>query len=154
MKKDGVICAIDVEDFDQNVIDLAATYAKHFGKELDLIHVSLFPDPANAAWPGQLGASNILINDNRKLRKIISNIPDLTIHYHHLSGDPAEKILEFAERNEPRLLVLGTHGRKGLARIFGSVATKIMRLATCPVLILRQQQNSDKLAQAKTGTIE
>ena len=123
MKPESVICAIDVNDFDQEVVDMAAEFATHFSVELALLHITLFPDPGNAAWPAYLGSTNAVIQDNRLLQKIESTIEGVTVNRHHLSGIPTERILEFVERNEPRLLVMGTHGRRGLKRIFGSVAS-------------------------------
>lgn len=151
MKKNGVICAIDVNDFDQDVIDLAAEFAGQFGVVLDLLHVTLFPDPANAAWPAYLGSPNEIIRDNRRLREIGTVVEGVEVRHHHLSGLPVEKILEFAERNEPRLLVLGTHGRQGIQRIFGSVASKVLRMADCPVMVLRQRQNSQEFVDTQSG---
>lgn len=151
MKPNGVICAIDVNNYDQDVIDLAATFAGIFNVDLDLLHVSLYPDPKTAAWPAYLGSPNVIIQDNRRLKQINSNVKNAVVHRHHLSGMPWEKILEFVERNNPRLLILGTHGRRGLKRILGSVANKVMRHAKCPVMVLRQHQNSQTFDDAKTS---
>jgi len=53
-------------------------------------------------------------------------------------GAPAAKILELAEKEKIDLIIMGTHGRKGLERtIFGSVADKIVIGAPCPVLPVR-----------------
>lgn len=142
MKKNGVICAIDVNDYDQDVVDLAAEMAKQFGLDLDLIHITLFPDPGNAASPACLGSQSALIGDHRRLLDIKSNVAGVVIRYHHLSGFPAEHVVGFVNRNEPRLLVLGTHARRGISRILGSTAMKIMRKVTCPVMVLKQTQNS------------
>jgi nucleotide-binding universal stress UspA family protein len=50
-------------------------------------------------------------------------------------GAPAEKIIETAKAEGIDLIIMGTHGRKGLERaIFGSVCDKVVRTATCPVL--------------------
>ncbi len=50
-------------------------------------------------------------------------------------GAPAEKILEAAKHQKADLIVMGTHGRKGIERtLFGSVADKVVRDAPCPVL--------------------
>ncbi len=139
MKKKGVVCAIDVNDYDPDVIDLAADFAKRFGVELNLIHVTLFPDPTKAAWPAYVGSPNELIKDNQRLRKISNSVNKIEVHFHHLSGNPSEQILKFVRDNEPQLLVLGTHGRHGLWRFLGSVALKVLRHATCPVMVLRQR---------------
>lgn len=53
-------------------------------------------------------------------------------------GSPAEKILEFAKKEGMDLIIMGTHGRKGLeVRIFGSVCQKVSREAEIPVLTVR-----------------
>jgi len=50
-------------------------------------------------------------------------------------GKPADRILDYAARNGVDLIVLGTHGRTGMSRVLlGSVAERVMRLASCPVL--------------------
>jgi nucleotide-binding universal stress UspA family protein len=55
-----------------------------------------------------------------------------------LRGIPYEEILEFAKQQKADLIVLGTHGRKGLDRfLFGSTAEKVVRYASCPVLTVR-----------------
>jgi nucleotide-binding universal stress UspA family protein len=52
-------------------------------------------------------------------------------------GSPAEKILEFAKKEGVDLIIMGTHGRKGLeAKIFGSVCLKVARDADMPVLTI------------------
>ena len=50
-------------------------------------------------------------------------------------GAPAEKILAFAEKEKIDMIIMGTHGRDALQRaIFGSVANKVVKSASCPVL--------------------
>lgn len=52
-------------------------------------------------------------------------------------GLPADKIIETAKNEGVDLIIMGTHGRKGLERaIFGSVCDKVVRLAPCPVLTI------------------
>ena len=51
-----------------------------------------------------------------------------------LAGDVAEEILKYAARKKVQLIVMGTHGYKGVERImFGSVADKVVKTACCPV---------------------
>ena len=52
-------------------------------------------------------------------------------------GDPAEKILAFVKQENIDLIIMGSHGRSGLDRmIFGSVANKVVKSASCPVLTI------------------
>jgi nucleotide-binding universal stress UspA family protein len=54
------------------------------------------------------------------------------------SGAPAAKILDVADKEKIDLIIMGAHGRKGLDRaIFGSVAAKVVRNASCAVLTIR-----------------
>ncbi len=55
-----------------------------------------------------------------------------------ITGVPHEEIINFAKSNKVDLIVMGTHGRKGVDRIlFGSTAAQIVRFAPCPVLTVR-----------------
>ena len=54
-----------------------------------------------------------------------------------LSGDVAEEILTYAAKKKVQLIIMGTHGYKGLERImFGSVADKVVKTACCPVMTI------------------
>lgn len=54
-------------------------------------------------------------------------------------GNPANEIVEFAEELGAELIVMPSSGRSGLARVLlGSVADRVVRLAHCPVLVLRE----------------
>ena len=55
-----------------------------------------------------------------------------------LEGTPFEEIVREARRRRADLIVMGTHGRTGVARFFlGSVAARVLALARCPVLTVR-----------------
>lgn len=55
-----------------------------------------------------------------------------------LTGDPAEKILEYAREKNFSLIAMSSHGRGGIARwVLGSVADKVIRNSESPVLIVR-----------------
>jgi universal stress protein A len=55
-----------------------------------------------------------------------------------LEGSAHEQIIRFARSKHADLLVLGTHGRSGLAKLFlGSVAGRVVAAASCPVLTVR-----------------
>ena len=53
-------------------------------------------------------------------------------------GDPADEIVRHAARHSVDLIVVGTHGRTGVARLLlGSVADRVIRGAGCPVISVR-----------------
>jgi nucleotide-binding universal stress UspA family protein len=54
------------------------------------------------------------------------------------AGLPADSIREYVDREKPDLVIMGTHGRRGISRLLsGSVAEGVLRLASCPVLTVR-----------------
>lgn len=56
-----------------------------------------------------------------------------------LLGDPGHEIAKWAEQQQAELIVMPSHGRTGLKRLMiGSVAERVVRLAHCPVLVLRK----------------
>ena len=66
-----------------------------------------------------------------------------------VSGDPAHEILEYITSEDIDLVIMGTHGRKGLDRVFfGSVADRVVKMSPVPVLTI----NPYRLPAAKTET--
>jgi len=53
-------------------------------------------------------------------------------------GQPADEIVDFAEKNGVDLVIMATHGRSGVGRwVFGSVSDRVMREAKAPLLLVR-----------------
>ncbi len=68
-------------------------------------------------------------------------------------GDPASAIVDIAAAEEVDLIVMSTHGRAGLARwALGSVAEKVLRAATVPVVILRDDQPIEQILVTLDGS--
>lgn len=63
-----------------------------------------------------------------------------------LSGEPAYEIDKYARSIGADAVVIGTHGRSGLKRLFmGSVAEGVLRAAPCPIIVVRASSNSRAL---------
>lgn len=61
-----------------------------------------------------------------------------------LSGDVGEEILGYADQKDIDLIVMGTHGYKGLERImFGSIAERVVKSAPCPVMTINPYNDVD-----------
>ena len=53
-------------------------------------------------------------------------------------GDPGSEIVSFANEVNANMIIMPSHGRTGISRLLiGSVAERVLRLASCPVLVLR-----------------
>jgi nucleotide-binding universal stress UspA family protein len=62
------------------------------------------------------------------------------------------EILRITEHNSADLIVIATHGMTGWHRlVFGSVAEKVVRLASCPVLVLRANPKAGQDASLKSA---
>lgn len=85
----------------------------------------------------------------KSLDKLFVNHQDQRIKVHCLAGDPGREIADFAESVRADMIIMPSHGRTGLTRwLLGSVAERVLRLAHCPVLVLRSagkkaEQNAD-----------
>ena len=61
---------------------------------------------------------------------------------HVTFGRPFEEIVRFAKEHQIDLIVIGSHGRRGLSHLLlGSVAERVVRVAGCPVLTVRPDQH-------------
>lgn len=69
------------------------------------------------------------------------------IHIAIRYGDPGHEIAKFAKETQAGLIVMPSHGRTGLSHlVMGSVAERVVRYATCPVLVLRGVASRDLAA--------
>ena len=67
---------------------------------------------------------------------------------------PAEEIAQVAVDLEADLLVVGTHGRRGVARLLlGSVAESVVRLAPCPVFVVRPKDIAEEAPGSETPNV-
>jgi universal stress protein A len=81
---------------------------------------------------------NRIQSDAEQQLQAIAAQKTLPIETRVLWGDPATTICDVAKNRPCELIVMSTHGRTGLAHVFiGSVAERVVRYASCNVLIVR-----------------
>jgi nucleotide-binding universal stress UspA family protein len=95
-----------------------------------------------AMEPGNLFGT--ITNDPRievamkKLRETFSDAKYAKIEFHVVIGNPGREIASFAQREQFDLIVMPSHGYGFVKHmLLGSVAERVVRLAVCPVLVLR-----------------
>ncbi|MDX2052420.1 MAG: universal stress protein [Polyangiaceae bacterium] len=67
---------------------------------------------------------------------------------HVALGAPAEQLAQLASDLESDMLVVGTHGRRGVERLLlGSVAEGVVRMASCPVLVVRGKEPESRVPE-------
>jgi nucleotide-binding universal stress UspA family protein len=70
-----------------------------------------------------------------------------------IRGLIAPQIVDYANNQDIDLIVMGTHGRRGVAHLLlGSVAEHVVRTADCPVLTVRTEHRADEGAEEAAGT--
>jgi len=119
----------------------AMALADRFGAELHLIHVvaPLVPYPdVSSPWvmPESEVKYQVDAADQRLRREINSKWQEEhAVKFMTISGFAVDEILKYATDQKIDLIVVGTHGHTGLSRmLIGSVAEKLVRTASCPVL--------------------
>lgn len=120
--------------------EVACVLAGERGGRLVVLHVERPPlatlggIPAVPPLPSEYDREKLW----QRLQDIQPARAGLAVEHRLEYGDPAAVILEVAQEIGAGLIVMGTHGRTGLRRLLmGSVAERVVRKASCPVLTLR-----------------
>ncbi|WP_242343778.1 universal stress protein [Anaeromyxobacter terrae] len=136
-------CAVDFSDPARLALAEAVEQARRTGAEVVLVHVHV-PPPANPSdviiSPAEIArmSADEMERTLAGWRADAEKLLGRAVSTATLVGDPAGEIVRWAREHGPDLLVLGTHGRKGIRRfILGSVAERVLREAPCPVLVAR-----------------
>lgn len=75
----------------------------------------------------------------------IADARDVPVETALIDGSPSAEIVRYAERQACDLVVMGTHGRGGINRLLlGSVAERVVRTSTVPVLTVRVGEPPDE----------
>lgn len=109
-------------------------------EHLHVIHVliDITPLEAGEVW-GVIDPQARIEQAQRLLREKLADPQYQGVHTAVLMGEPAHGIANYAQEKQAELIVIPSHGRTGLTRLLiGSVAERVVRLAHCPVLVLRK----------------
>jgi nucleotide-binding universal stress UspA family protein len=121
----------------ENAFHLACSLARDHGARLIILHVTEPRVPAGM-FPRTKPSPRYFKERRRELRREIPPVDDVVTKYVVREGNAEEAILEVAHHWDVDLVVMGTHGRTGLKHLFvGSVAEKVVRQASCPVLTVK-----------------
>lgn len=127
-----------------NALPYAVDLAKSYGAKLHMLHVVYDIATASGLYVPHISVDEMYKELDASARKELEKFGadkrmDLKdVEYTVIRGIPYEEILKFAEEKNIDLIVIGTHGRKGIDRVlFGSTAERVVRNASCPVLTVR-----------------
>jgi nucleotide-binding universal stress UspA family protein len=140
-----ILVPVDYSDRCRHALSYALFLADKLGAAVDVVHVwdrpAYVPETMVIGKPGTKPKSLAdLIRENAEadMSEFLANLPvpsGVTITHHLESGEPASTLLETAKKAGTDLIVMGTHGRTGVRHfLLGSVAEKLVRLSTVPVV--------------------
>lgn len=142
---DHILLPTDFSACADHALTHAAEVADRFEARLHILHVVNELDPD---WYGITDAQERAVKLRAQIReaaqqRLHAMAPDRDIETTvslQLSFDVADSIREYVDEREIDLVVMGTHGRKGLDRLMlGNVADKMVRHAPCPVMTVREE---------------
>jgi len=138
----NILVPIDFSSPSVEAMNVAAGLALESGASLTLLHTWEAPDYAYsglATPPADLWMSietAARANLDKTLSELKKRVPSATATVRR--GYPAEEILSAIGDLNADLVVMGTHGRRGLSRaMLGSIAEKVVRMSPVPVLTVR-----------------
>lgn len=135
-----ILVGLDLSAESQQVIDRVKALFEGKDSKISLVHVQ---EPLSFAYGGDIPMDLSEIQDQlenqalQRLEEFSRQLGELDVDTHVIIGQPASEMHRFARDNNVDLIVVGTHGRHGLALIFGSTANGVLHGATCDVLAVR-----------------
>lgn len=149
-----VLCPVDLTAGAPHTAEEAGSLAKTLGAELILLHVMGEPafaigdpmvppgDVAGSGYALPTLAEEYRVELERRLERLAEQVREsgVSVSTRLVRGATYETIVSTAEDEHADLIVMGTHGRKGLGHLLlGSVAERVVRTSKVPVMTLRQQ---------------
>ncbi len=144
MEIKSILFPTDFSEGSSQALRYAADITKRYGAKLYLLNV-IYDVVKGTGWYVPHVSMDVMyqeIQDGAKKELERFGIEELegikNVERIVVTGVPHEEIINHAKKYKIELIVMGTHGRKGVDRLlFGSTAAQIVRFAPCPVLTVR-----------------
>jgi len=144
-----ILVPTDFSDPSAEALATAMTLAQGAGATLDLVHVAV---EASFALPPPIDVATVPIDMSKVMERVADGLraeenrvvaAGLRCETAMLVGRPDAEIVARASATGAELIVMGTHGRSGLAHaLLGSIAERVVQHAPCPVLIMPKRNAS------------
>jgi nucleotide-binding universal stress UspA family protein len=157
-----ILSPIDFSDSSHGALDVAADFAARFGAELLLVHVMPaiedLPKSVSVFKEGQYDQS-LTDAAAKRLADLAATLAQKNVKARTEMGtanDVGMELVRIAEHEHADMIIIATHGMTGWHKIaFGSVAEKVVKQASCPVLVLRanalEEAGSEKKAASSAA---
>jgi len=138
-----ILFPVDLSESSPKIVPYVTTMAEKFGAEVHLLFVArvfeyfsgiYVPHPSISKFEDE-----VLEGATKKLKEFkeeyFSDLQDTKAEV--APGDISEEVLKYIQTKGIDLLIMGTHGRKGLEKVvFGSVAERVSKASPVPVLLI------------------
>jgi len=154
----NILCAVDRSPSSLQAFGYAIALARWQKARLSLLEViEEAPPPGVTRAPKSDSVpTETRTTLERDLRRVLTarRASDVQVEIFMRKGKVVQEILAQAKASRSDLLVIGSHGRGGVQRlVLGSVAEKVLRLATCPVLTVRSGVRLARRSRSPFATI-
>lgn len=154
-----IMSPIDFSEHSEDALNSAVEMARSAAAELLLVHVvpAIPKLPSAQAFFHEAEYEKQLHEDAKaKLEQIAQRVSASGVKANSVVGtanDVSMELLRIAAHNNVDLIVIATHGMTGWRKLaFGSVTEKLVRVAECPVLVLRAQHQSESEENSRTAS--
>jgi nucleotide-binding universal stress UspA family protein len=136
-----ILVPVDLCDDTSAAVEYAMTLAEQFTASVELLHVM-----APTQFHGLDDTPFVLLtraDAEVRMRNLVAKLRarGVRVSGRVECGFATEAILRAATESKHDLIVVGTHGRAGLAHLFkGSISAQVVRRAPCPVLTIRSEE--------------
>jgi nucleotide-binding universal stress UspA family protein len=149
-----IVVGIDFSELSDRAIDQALEMASlREGSEVHVVYIEPHVwsgAPLAPALETAIGADAAVLKVQERAKQRVDHMaPKLRkrqirrVVAHFGRGSPSEKVAQLAADLDADLVVVGSHGHRGIERLFlGSVAERVARLARCPVWIVRPKDHA------------
>ncbi len=142
-----ILCPVDFSDASRDALRVASELARRFDGEVTVFHAYPLPGytlPEGTVLPAtgmlqELASQTDALLSKWREEAIADGAPRVAVA--KSVGEPASEIVDAAEEGKFDAIVVGTHGRTGLAHVLlGSVAERVVRRAPMPVVTVRPRK--------------
>jgi nucleotide-binding universal stress UspA family protein len=133
----SILVPTDFSATSEAALHYATQMALTLGAHLCLMHV---PGKTGEHFEANFPVGQFETTAHERLSSFLTEeeLERLRPEYALRVGTPAEEIVRYADFRDADLIIMGTHGRSGIAHVLmGSVAEQVVRMAPCPVLLVR-----------------
>lgn len=138
-----ILVPVDFSNNSTKILNSSLDVAAKFNAGLEIVYVVQSFDDYSGFFVPHMPISQfeeeMVQSAEKKMESFLHENMDEKVEHSStvLSGDVAEEIVAYAQKTGAGMIIMGTHGYKGLEKIlFGSVAEKVVKTAPCPVLTI------------------